>query len=102
MYWLEEQRKFVARCLILDELPFPAATQQLVVAPVAGGENPIEEGFASVPSENKVRFLALIGRIAWDSERKLVFFSVVAAKTKKSGLQVLHGITARFQRGSSY
>jgi len=88
--------------LILDELPFPVAPQQLVVVLVAGEENFLEKGFASVSRENKVGFLALIARIAWESQRELVFFTVVAAKGKNPGLQLLHGVAARFQRSISY
>jgi hypothetical protein len=88
--------------LILDELVLPATPQQLVVFLVAGEENPREEGFASVPSENQAGLLALMAGIAWDSQHELVFFTVVAAKNKKSGWQLLHGVTARFQRGISY
>src|ERR1700751_3063739 len=102
MCWLDEQRKFVARCLMLDELLLPAAPQQLVVVLVAGEENSLEKSFASVPSEDKVRFLALIARIAWDSQHELVFFTVLAAKDKKSGSQLLHSVAASSSCGISY
>ena len=46
-----------------------------MVVLVTGEENLREKGLVSVFRENKVGFLALIARIAWNSERKFVFFT---------------------------
>jgi hypothetical protein len=100
--WLDEQRKLGTRCLILDELPFPAALRQLVAVVVARKENSLQKSFASVSNENKVGFLALLVRIARTSHRELVFFVVAAAQGENSGLQLLDRIAAPFQRSISY
>jgi len=100
--WLDEQRKLVTRRLIFDELPFSAAPQQLVIVLIAGEENPREKRFASVSRENKVRFLSLVARIAWDSQRELVLFFVAAAEGDNSGLQLLDRVAAGFQRSISH
>jgi hypothetical protein len=68
--WLDEQRKPGTRCLILDELPFPAALRQLVAVLVAKEENSLQKSFASVSTENKVGFLALLVRIAWKTSTR--------------------------------
>jgi len=100
--WLDEQRKLGTRCLILDELPFPAALRQLAAVLVAREEHSFQKSFASVSNENKVRFLGPLVGIAWNSQHELVFPFVFAAKGDDSGSQLLDRVAARFQRGPSY
>src|SRR5258708_16935558 len=85
--WLDEQRKLGTRCLILDELPFPAARRQLVAVLVAGEDNFLQKSFASVSNENKVGFLALPVRIARKSQIEVVFPSSLVPKPHLSAFQ---------------
>ena len=98
---LGERRKLGTRCLILDEFPFPAAFRKFVTV-VAREEDSLQKSFATVSNENKVGLLALLVRIAWKRHCELVLFCVAAAQGKNSGMQLLEGVAACFQRCTSY